>query len=184
MTYLLLVAVALAMDSVAVSIASGSKYKTITLSTTLFIAFIFGFFQGIMPLIGYLGASVFSGYVREYDHWIAFTLLVFLGGKMFYEAYKNSFEEEVRDLSFKTLLLLAVATSIDALAVGVTFAFMQVDILEAVVTIGLITMLLCIVAVYIGKFLGSLLEDKAEMLGGAILIILGWKILLEHLGVI
>ena len=103
---------------------------------------------------------------------------------MFYEAYKNEFEDEVRDLSLKTLFLLAVATSIDALAIGVTFAFMQIDILEAVVTIGVITMLLCIAAVYIGKLLGSLLEDKAEMLGGAILIILGWKILLEHLGVI
>ena len=184
MTYLLLIAVALAMDSVAVSIASGSKYKTITLSTTLFIAFIFGFFQGLMPLIGYIGGSVFSEYVRDYDHWIAFILLLFLGGKMLYEAYKNEFEDEVSDLSFKTLILLAVATSIDALAVGVTFAFMEIDILTAVVTIGVITMLLCIAAVYIGKFLGSLLEDKAEMLGGAILIILGWKILLEHLGVI
>ena len=184
MTYLLLVAVALAMDSVAVSIASGSKYKTITFSTTLFIAFMFGFFQGMMPLIGYLGGSVFSEYVREFDHWIAFVLLVFLGGKMFYEAYKNEFEDEVSDLSFKTLLVLAVATSIDALAIGVTFAFMQIDIVEAVLIIGLITMVLCIGAVYVGKFLGSLLEDKAEMLGGAILIVLGFKILLEHLEVI
>ena len=183
MTYLLLIAVALAMDSVAVSIASGSKYKSITFSKILLIAFIFGFFQGLMPLLGFIGGSVFSDYVREFDHWIAFVLLVFLGGKMLYEAYKNEFEDEVSDLSFKTLLFLAVATSIDALAVGVTFAFMQIDIMEAVVMIGVITMLLCIGAVYIGKFLGSILEDKAEMLGGAILILLGWKILLEHLEV-
>ena len=184
MSYLLLIAVALAMDSVAVSIASGSKYKTITFSTTFLIAFIFGFFQGLMPLIGYLGGSIFNEYVREYDHWIAFILLVFLGGKMFYEAYKNEFEEEVQDLAVKTLLLLAVATSIDALAVGVTFSFMEIDILQAVLIIGAVTMLLCVGAVYIGKALGSLLEDKAEMLGGAILIFLGCKILFEHLGIV
>lgn len=184
MSYLLLIAVALAMDSVAVSIASGSKYKTVRFPTILFIASVFGFFQGAMPLIGFFAGVAFSEYVREFDHWIAFVLLVFLGGKMLYEAYKNEFEEEVTDLSHKTLLILAVATSIDALAVGVTFAFMEISILPAVLLIGAVTTGLCIVAVYVGKYLGSLLEAKAEMLGGIILIFLGCKILLEHLEII
>ncbi len=184
MSYLLLIAVALAMDSVAVSIASGSKYKTVSLSKTLLIAGVFGLFQGLMPVFGFFAGIAFSDYVRDFDHWIAFVLLVFLGGKMLYEAYKNEFEEEVGDLSFKTLILLGIATSIDALAVGVTFAFMDIDILRAALVITGVTFLLSVAGVYLGKLLGSLLEDKAEMLGGVILIFLGFKILFEHLGFI
>jgi len=118
--------------------------------------------------------------VQAYDHWIGFILLVGLGGKMLYEAYKNEFDEEVTDLSTKTLISLAIATSIDAMAVGVTFAFLQTDIYTASGIIAVVTFILCLGAVYIGKKLGSLLESKAEMLGGIILI--GCKILLEHTG--
>lgn len=181
---LLILAVALAMDSVAVSIAIGSKYKDLYLSKTLFSASIFGFFQGAMPLAGYFIGITFAEYVQSFDHWIAFVLLVGLGGKMLYEAYQNEFYDEVTDLSTKTLITLAIATSIDAMAIGVTFAFLKSDIYTAAGVIALVTFALCLAAVYIGKKLGSLLESKAEMLGGLILIGLGFKILLEHLGVI
>jgi len=177
---LLILAVALAMDSVAVSIAIGSKYKDLYLSKTLFSAAVFGFFQGAMPLAGYFIGISFAEYVQAFDHWIAFFLLVGLGGKMLYEAYKNEFDEEVTDLSAKTLITLGIATSIDAMAIGVTFAFLQTDIYTAAGVIALVTFVLCVAAVYIGKKLGSLLESKAEMLGGLILIGLGCKILLEH----
>lgn len=181
---LLILAVALAMDSVAVSIAIGSKYKDLLLSKALFTAAVFGFFQGIMPLAGYFIGISFAQYVQAYDHWIAFFLLTGLGGKMLYEAYKNEFDEEVSDLTAKTLITLGIATSIDAMAIGVTFAFLQSDIYTAAGVIALVTFALCVVAVYIGKKLGSLLESKAEMLGGVILIALGCKILAEHLGII
>lgn len=179
---LLLLAVALAMDSVAVSIAIGSKYRDLILSRTLFAAAVFGFFQGAMPLAGYLIGVSFAEYVQTFDHWIAFFLLVGLGAKMLYEAYKDEFDEEVTDLSSKTLLTLGIATSIDAMAVGVTFAFMQTDIFTAVSVIALVTFALCVGAVYIGKKLGSMLESKAEILGGIILIALGCNILAEHMG--
>lgn len=182
MEMLLLLAVALAMDSVAVSIAIGSKYKELLLSKILVIAAVFGLFQGVMPLTGYLIGISFAGYVQAYDHWIAFVLLAGLGGKMLYEAYQDEFDEEVTDLSTKTLITLAVATSIDAMAVGVTFAFLQTDIYFASAIIALVTFALCFGAVTIGKKLGSLLESKAEILGGLILIGLGCKILLEHTG--
>ncbi|HLD24106.1 MAG TPA: manganese efflux pump MntP family protein [Sulfuricurvum sp.] len=181
---LLILAVALAMDSVAVSIAIGSKYKDLFLSKALFAASVFGFFQGAMPIAGYFIGISFAEYVQSFDHWIAFVLLVGLGGKMLYEAYQNEFDEEVSDLSTKTLITLAIATSIDAMAIGVTFAFLQTDIYTAASVIALVTFVLCVVAVYVGKKLGSLLESKAEMLGGVILIGLGFKILLEHTGLI
>lgn len=179
---LLILAVALAMDSVAVSIAIGSKYRDLLFNRTLFIAGVFGFFQGAMPLAGYLIGISFADYVQAFDHWIAFVLLVGLGGKMLYEAYQNEFDDEVSDLSNKTLITLGIATSIDAMAIGVTFAFLHSDILTASGVIALVTFVLCIIAVFIGKKLGSLLESKAEILGGTILIALGCKILAEHMG--
>lgn len=181
---LLILAVALAMDSVAVSIAIGSKYKDIYLSKALFTAAIFGFFQGAMPLAGYIIGISFAEYVQSFAHWIAFGLLVGLGVQMLREAQKNEFDEEVTDLSHKTLITLAIATSIDAMAIGVSFAFLQTDIYTAAGVIALVTFVLCVAAVYIGKKLGSILESKAEMLGGLILIGLGTKILLEHLEII
>lgn len=181
---LLVLAVALAMDSVAVSIAIGSKYKDLLLSKALFAASVFGFFQGAMPIAGYFIGISFAEYVQAYDHWIAFVLLVGLGGKMLYEAYKNEFDDEVSDLANKTLITLGIATSIDAMAIGVTFAFLQTDIYTAASVIAVVTFVLCVIAVYVGKKLGSLLESKAEMLGGLILIGLGCKMLAEGLGLI
>lgn len=181
---LLILAVALAMDSVAVSIAIGAKYKKLLLSKILVVAGVFGFFQGLMPLLGYLVGITFAEYVQAYAHWIAFVLLVGLGANMLYEAYKNKFDDEVTDLSYKTLIALGIATSIDAMAVGVTFAFLKTDIFMAASIITLVTFVLSFIAVYIGEKLGSLLESKAEMLGGIILIGLGCKILFEYFGVL
>lgn len=176
---LILIAIALAMDSVAVSIASGSKYKNINFLTTIKIALFFGLFQGIMPLIGFFLGSVFASFVDSFDHYLAFVILVYLGYRMIQEAREGDFEDEVKDLKNKTLFILAIATSIDALAIGITFSFSDVNILYAVSLITVITFILCVIAVYVGKFLGGYLEDKAEYLGGVILIILGFKILIE-----
>ena len=176
---LIFIAIALALDSVAVSIASGAKFKNISLFNTLKIAFFFGLFQGVMPLIGYFLGSTFSSYVDSFDHYIAFIILMYLGYNMIKEGVKDNIEEEVQNLKTKTLIILSIATSIDALAVGITFSFQEINIWYAVSVITLITFALCIIAVYIGKKLGSYLENKAEFLGGAILILLGFKILLE-----
>jgi putative Mn2+ efflux pump MntP len=181
---LLILAIALAMDSVAVSIAIGSKYKDLLVSKAFFTAAVFGFFQGAMPIAGYFIGISFAQYVQAFDHWIAFFLLSGLGAKMIYEAYQNEFDDEVTNLTNKTLITLGIATSIDAMAIGVTFAFLQTDIYTAASVIGLVTFVLCVAAIYIGKKLGSFLESKAEMLGGLILIGLGCKILAEHLGLI
>jgi putative Mn2+ efflux pump MntP len=184
METLLLLSVALAMDSAAVSIAIGSKYNNLRFSKIVSIAAVFGFFQGVMPLIGYLVGIGFAAYVQAYSHWIAFALLSGLGGKMLYEAYKDEFDEEVADLSNKTLISLAVATSIDAMAVGITFAFLHTNVLTSSAVIALVTFALSLLAVYIGKKLGSILESKAEILGGIILIVLGIKMVLEGLKII
>ncbi len=181
---IILIAIALAMDSVAVSIASGSKYKNVNFSTTLKIAFFFGLFQGLMSLIGYFAGTLFASLVDSIDHYIAFLILCYLGYKMIQEARQANFEEELSDLKTNTLFLLAIATSIDALAVGITFSFQEINIWYAVSQIALITFILCVVAVFIGKKLGGFLESKAEFLGGIILIILGIKILLEGLNII
>lgn len=178
---LILIAIALAMDSVAVSIASGSKYKSINFLTTLKIALFFGVFQGFMPLIGYFTGSFFSEYVDTFDSYIAFVILLFLGYKMIQEARADDFEEEIKNLQNKTLFILAIATSIDALAIGITFSFQDINIYYAASLITFVTFVLCLVAVYIGKLLGGYLEDKAEYLGGIILILLGFKILVEGL---
>lgn len=176
---LIFIAIALAMDSVAVSIASGARFKDISLFNTLKIAFFFGLFQGAMPLIGYFLGSTFSSYVDSFDHYIAFIILLYLGYNMIKEGVEDNIEEEVQNLKTKTLIVLSIATSIDALAVGITFSFQEINIWYAVSVITLITFALCIIAIYIGKRLGGYLENKAEFLGGAILIFLGFKILLE-----
>ena len=181
---LILIAIALAMDSVAVAIASGSKYKNINFYDVIKIALFFGIFQGLMPLIGYLTGNLFASFVDAIDHYIAFVILMFLGFNMIREAYAGDFEDEVKDLKNKTLLILAIATSIDALAIGITFSFQDIDIIYAVSVITIITFVLCVIAVYVGKFLGGFLEDKAEYLGGIILIILGFRILLQGTNII
>lgn len=178
---LILIAIALAMDSVAVSIATGAKFKSINLFNTIKVAFFFGVFQGLMPLLGYSIGSTFAGFVNSIDHYIAFIILVYLGYRMIKEGIENEIEEEVTNLKNKTLLILAIATSIDALAVGITFSFQEINIFFAVSLITIVTFLLCVIAVFIGKKLGGYLENKAEYLGGFILILLGVKILIEGL---
>jgi putative Mn2+ efflux pump MntP len=143
----------------------------------------FGGFQALMPLIGWLLGSRFAGYITAVDHWIAFVLLVLLGVNMLREAGKGEEEEADASLAFREMLAMAVATSIDALAVGITFAFLEVDILPAVSFIGVVTFVISTAGVKIGSVFGTRFQAKAEALGGIILILLGVKILLEHLGI-
>lgn len=186
---LLLIAVGLSMDALAVSVCKGLGMKTgIKLKQTFLIALFFGGFQALMPFIGWLVGSQFEKYITAYDHWIAFALLCFIGGKMLYECIFKKGEDTVESesaLNIKELFVLAVATSIDALAVGVTFALLpDVNIGTSVLFIGLTTFLLSGIGVFIGNRFGSRFEKKAEIAGGVILILIGLKILLEHLGVI
>ena len=186
---LLLIAVGLSMDAFAVSVCKGLGMKTgINLKQTFLIALFFGGFQALMPFIGWLVGSQFEKYITAYDHWIAFVLLCFIGGKMLYECIFKKGEDTVESesaLDIKELFVLAIATSIDALAVGVTFALLpDVNIGTSVLFIGLTTFLLSGIGVFIGNRFGSRFEKKAEIAGGVILILIGLKILLEHLGVI
>ena len=178
-----LLAVGLAMDCFAVSIASGIILKRARLRPMLVMAISFGFFQALMPLLGWIGASFFSHLIESIDHWIAFILLALIGANMIREAFG---EEEQLDDSFsvKTMLPLAVATSIDALAVGVSFACIDVDIVPAIAIIGTTTFILSAVGIKIGNVFGAKYKSKAEFLGGAVLILLGLKILLEDLGLL
>lgn len=179
---ILLIGVGLAMDAFSVSITSGIVLKKPTFLQGAKISFFFGLFQFLMPCIGYLLASSFSKYITAFDHWIAFVLLVFIGGKMLFEAFEEKDEEEIKNpLSLSTLLILSIATSIDALAVGVTFATMAVSVISASAIIGAVTFLICMAGVFLGKSFGSRLGNRAEIAGGAVLILIGIKILAEHL---
>lgn len=183
---LLLIALGLSMDAFAVAVCKGLGMDgKIRWKHAGLIALFFGGFQALMPAIGWLLGRQFEKYITSVDHWIAFVLLVFIGGKMIWEAFRGGEEEACGDtLDMKELLGLSVATSIDALAVGVTFAFLQVQILPSVATIGVTTALLSLLGVWIGRKFGGWLSQRAQMAGGAILILIGLKILLEHLGVI
>ena len=146
----------------------------------------FGLFQGLMPLLGYFLGRAFSEFISSIDHWVAFVLLAFIGGKMVWEAVHPEEDEDACDtsLSFAAILTQAVATSIDALAVGVTFAFLSVDIVPAVSFIGVITFCLSAVGVAIGHRFGARYKSRAELAGGIVLVLMGCKILLEHLGLL
>ena len=182
---LFLVAVGLSMDAFAVAVCKGLALKKITFRHALIVGLWFGGFQALMPLLGYLLAARFREAIAAYDHWIAFGLLVLIGGNMIREAIFEKEEAETDSaLSFRSMLPLAVATSIDALAVGVTFAFLDVRIVPSVTLIGVTTLVLSMLGVKAGSLFGAKYEKKAEVLGGVILILLGVKILLEHLGVI
>ena len=184
---LLLLAVGLSMDACAVSICKGLAMKKATLKEGAICGLWFGGFQALMPLIGFFLGSLFADAIKAIDHWIAFVLLVFIGGSMLKEAFDKCEEcqEDGADLSFKTMLVMAIATSIDALAVGISLAMAgNVDIFLAVTLIGVVTFLLSCVGVKIGNVFGSRFEKKAQAAGGIILILLGLKILLEHLGVL
>lgn len=180
---LLLLAVGLSMDAFAVSVCKGLAMKQLTWRSILIPGLWFGGFQGLMPFLGWLLGSRFTIYITSVDHWIAFFLLGILGVNMLREAKSGQDEEADASLGFRTMLAMAVATSIDALAVGITFAFLAVNILWAVSFIALVTFVLSGVGVKIGSVFGTRFKAKAEALGGCILILLGVKILLEHLGV-
>ncbi len=185
---LFLIGVGLSMDAFAVAICKGLNMRgKINFKHAGIIALFFGGFQAIMPLIGYFLGIGFEKYITRIDHWIAFILLCFIGGKMIVEAIKewNEVDKQEEDrLDIKELFVLAVATSIDALAVGITFAFLNVNIWSAISIIGATTFVLSIIGVVIGNKFGSKYKSKAELVGGIILVLIGAKILLEHLGII
>ena len=182
---LFLLAVGLSMDAFAVSICKGLALKKIQFKHALIVGLWFGGFQALMPVIGYFLGAQFKDAIASYDHWIAFGLLILIGGNMIREAVFDKDEPETDSaLSFRSMLVLAVATSIDALAVGVTFAFLDVNIWTSVALIGVTTCILSMLGVKVGSVFGAKYEKTAEFIGGVILILLGVKILLEHLGVL
>ncbi|WP_343249629.1 manganese efflux pump MntP family protein [Diplocloster hominis] len=187
---LFILAVGLSMDAFAVAVCKGLSMKKITLRKAALVGLYFGFFQAAMPAVGYLLGVNFQKQITSIDHWIAFLLLGAIGVNMILEARKGGGCEACgcadadADLSVRTMLILALATSIDALAVGITFAFLQVRIVPAISFIGIITFVLSMLGVRIGNAFGSRYKAKAEFLGGIILICLGTKILLEHLGIL
>ena len=203
-TTIVLTAFALAMDAFAVSVTKGMTLKNLTKAIAIKIALFFGVFQAAMPLIGWLLGISFQGYIKAIDHWIALILLSILGGKMIYEFYENRKEASVEkeeaesevsttlegeennkgELSNKELTTLAIATSIDALAVGISFAFLNVNIVSSSLIIGLITFIVCFIGVIAGKKIGGIFKDYAELIGGIILIIIGINIFNEHTGFI
>ncbi|MDR1801362.1 MAG: manganese efflux pump MntP family protein [Lachnospiraceae bacterium] len=181
------IAIGLSMDAFAVAVCKGLANKKKMLTTALIVGLYFGIFQAVMPLIGYFLGSRFADLIESIDHWVAFVLLAFIGGKMFYEGFrhrKNPTCEVNGSLGFKNMIGLAVATSIDALAVGITFAFLDVSIFPAISLIGITTFVLSALGVAVGFAFGNKFKEKAEMAGGICLILIGFKILLEHLGVI
>ena len=180
---LFLIGIGLSMDAFAVAICKGLSMRRIDRGQTLTIALFFGGFQALMPFLGWALGKQFEQYITDFDHWIAFALLAYIGGKMVWEAL-HSGDACPASFSLKELLVLAVATSIDALAVGVTFAFLKVNIGGAVAIIGCTTFVLSILGVLIGNRFGSRYKQRSELVGGAILVLIGTKILLEHLGVL
>lgn len=185
-TELLLISVGLAMDAFSVSVCKGLSMKKLDLKGGVITALFFGAFQAFMPVIGYFLGSRFADFISSFSHWVSFGLLAVIGGKMMIEAIKGGDDESENEyrLNIKELFVLAVATSIDALAVGIVFAAEKTPVITSVTIIGAVTFLLSLAGVYIGHRFGSKYEKKAELAGGAILIIIGLKLLLDGLGVI
>lgn len=184
MVELFIIAVGLSMDAFAVAICKGLSVKQVKVKHALIVGVYFGGFQAMMPLLGYLLGVRFQEAITSIDHWIAFVLLGLIGFNMIREAMSKEEEEVSAAFDVKTMIPLAVATSIDALAVGVTFAFLQVQIVPAVSFIGVITFVLSMIGVKIGNVFGMKYKSKAELAGGITLILMGVKILLEHLDII
>lgn len=184
LTELFIIAVGLSMDAFAVSVCKGLSVQKMNLGHALICGAYFGGFQALMPSIGYFLGSQFESMITQIDHWVAFVLLAIIGGNMIKESRETDVEK--LDCSFgpASMLPLAVATSIDALAVGVTFAFLQVNIFWAVLFIGVVTFVLSAIGVRVGHVFGAKYKSKAELAGGLILIFMGTKILLEHLGIL
>ena len=185
---ILLIGVGLSMDAFAVALSKGLSMRKLNMKAGILIAVFFGFFQAFMPFIGWLVCRSFEKYITRVDHWIVFVLLGFIGIKMIVDAIKDSKKEEKEDKDDKIrigeLFLLAIATSIDALAVGISFAFLSIHIWSSITIIGITTLILSFIGVLIGCKFGARFQTKAQIAGGIILILVGVKILLEHLGVI
>ena len=181
---LLLLSVGLGMDAFAVSVCKGISMKKMNWKKTCIIGLYFGGFQALMPVLGYFLGSTFESVISNLDHWIAFGLLAIIGGNMIKDAFSKVCDSFVDDVRFKAMIVLAIATSIDALAVGITFAFLKVNLILAISMIGVITFILAIVGTKVGNRFGDKYEKKAELVGGVILILLGIKILLEHMGIL
>ena len=173
----------LSMDAFAVAVTKGLSMRKMNWKHAVTIGLYFGVFQALMPLIGYLLGVNFTDYITAFDHWIAFLLLGVIGANMIKESFDRKEEDADASIAFRVMILLALATSIDALAVGISFAFLRVNILAAIAFIGIITFLLSTVGVKIGNVFGARYKSKAEFAGGLILILMGLKILLEHLGI-
>ena len=181
---IILVSISLAMDAFAVSICKGLSMRSMNWKKAIIIGLYFGIFQALMPVIGYFLGSSFSSLIINIDHWLVFALLLYIGGNMIKESFSKDDSDTNDNVDFKTMLILAIATSIDALAVGITFAFLKVNLLLAFSLIGIITFALCVIGVKVGNRFGSKYESKAEFAGGLILILIGMRILLEHLNLI
>lgn len=182
---LLVLAVGLSMDAFAVAVCKGLSTKEVKWKHYLVVGVWFGGFQALMPTVGYILGSSFEKYIKSVDHWVAFMLLAFIGGNMLKEGLSKQTETTDASFSFRSMFLLAIATSIDALAVGITFALLpDVNVSFAVLFIGVITFILSAVGLKVGNLFGLRYKNKAEIAGGVILILIGVKILLEHLGVI
>lgn len=192
---ILLTSFALSMDAFAVSVTKGITIKNITKKTAFKIAFFFGLFQGGMPLIGWSLGIKFEGYIKAFDHWIALILLSFLGIKMIYESIKDSKQQNNNEnsevamdidkftnyeINMKDLIALSIATSIDALAVGISFSFLNIPIIPIVICIGIITFLVCFIGVLLGNKMGSFIGELAKFIGGIILILIGFNIFNDH----
>jgi len=173
-----ILAVALSMDALAVSIGLGSKHEKNTKSLAFMSGMYFGLFQALMPLIGYLGGKGVLGWVEEYAQWVAFALLVLIGIKMIYESITEGIEENIVKITHKVMLILALATSVDAMAAGFTLSLIDVNPFLACAIIGANTLLFSWIGVFVGAKSGTWLESKADLLGGTILILIGFKVLL------
>lgn len=181
---LLLLSIGLAMDVFAISICKGISMKKMNWRKACIIGLWFGGFQALMPTIGYFLGTTFESVVINIDHWIAFVLLTIIGGNMIKDSFNTQCEQSNDDVKFKTMIILAIATSVDALAMGITFGFFNVNVILAVLLIGITSFVLSIVGTKVGNKFGNRYEKKAELIGGLILIFLGIKILLEHLNII
>ena len=180
---IIMTAISLSMDAFAISISSGMCIKKVDLAKALKFGLFFGFFQFVMPIFGFMLAFSFEKYIKAFDHWVAFILLGLIGAKMIYESFKGEDGEVQTEESVtgtKNLLIMSIATSIDAMAVGISFVALQVNVLSASLAIGVITCIISTVGVIIGKKVGGLFKKGAEVFGGIILVAIGVKILLEH----
>ncbi|NPA45104.1 MAG: manganese efflux pump [Chlorobi bacterium] len=178
---IVLIAIGLSIDSFAVSVADGLTIRNLSLKNKLLIAFSFAIFQALMPLIGWYAGTGIAEYVKEVDHWVAFILLAFIGSKMIYESFYSDETIKNTELSFLTIITQSFATSVDAFAVGISFALLDFSIVISTFIIGIITFIASIIGLQLGKFLGKRVGKYIEIIGGIVLISIGLKILIEHL---